>query len=356
MKNKENVYKKSGDRVRTCIYENFKNQAEFARITGFSTANIACICTGQRKLTTDNARKFAKLFGVRMEYLLGEDDFKTEEDLMVYNQKLYSEPFKAMNEHERSISARQLVLYDMVLPWLIQLYDINDNSDKLTQKEYFKFAEYLDHELQHVIQGYFNIKSGDFVNPINTKSDTELFERYTRDCLEELRKKTRACLEDNNNINNSCKRMFESQDIFSYSIPNDSMALYDVSEKDRLLYFESILNWFSNVRKFYYDSKAQSAIIFLKEHAIQQALKYVKSEYTVQAREILEQGLINQSIEETCDFWKNTLFKIPELFDKFYQLGYLINSNDIESLKQDFTKPFFNLFYIQLEARKQWHQ
>ncbi len=340
MKSESDVNKKTGERVRTCIYENFKNQAEFARVTGFSSANIACICNGQRKLTTDNARAFAKLFGVRMEYLLGEDDFKTEEDAEAYNKKLYAEPFAAMNEHERSISARQLVLYDMVLPWLLQLYDIEDIAEDLTLKEYFKLAEYLDHELQHIIQSYFNVRSGEFVNPINTKSDAELFERYTRDCLEELRKIN--CF---NIANYSMVQVpsFATHGAYSYGVPFISELLYTASKEERGEWFEKSLNWFNTVRKYCYSDNSQAAAMFFRESSIMQALEFVKSEHRFEVDEMLQDLFFSDNLADIA-YLEFDFEEVEEVIEDLYHKNFFIDSMNLDEIEKKIIGIFQKLY------------
>lgn len=350
MKSELDINKKTGERVRTCIYENFKNQSEFARVTGFSTANIACICNGQRKLTTDNARAFAKLFGVRMEYLLGEDDFKTEEDVEAYNKKLYAEPFTTMDEHERSITARQLVLYDMVLPWLLQLYDVDDNADQLTQKEYFKFAEYLDHELQHIIQSYFNVRSGEFVNPINTKSDAELFERYTRDCLEELRKILSGAEFDY--LASTAKFLFfETQHAFSYSSPYDNESIFHISKDLNLERFDDALHWFNIAREFYYDDsgKASSASVYFRERAIDRLLEFVKPEYRTEIEQVV-QDLFYSNDPKDINYLTFDLSDVIDWFAELYKTGCLVDSDDPKEMGLAFIDVFEKLSHIKFEA------
>lgn len=340
MENNENIKQKIGQRVKDCIKEHYKTQAEFSRVTGISAVQVANICSGRRRLTTDNARKFAKMFGVRMEYLLCEDDFKTEEDVEVYNKKLYAESFAAMNEHEKSISARQLVLYDIVLPWLLQLYDIEDNVEDLTLKEYFKFAEYLDHELQHIIQGYFNIQSGEFVNPINTKSDAELFERYTRDCLEELRKITYFNVVNYNMVQ---VPYFATHAAYSYGVPFLSELLYTAGKKERVGWFEKSLNWFNIVRKYCYSDNSQMASIFLRESSIKQVLEFVKMERRFEVDEMLQDLFFSDSIADIA-YLKFDFEEVEEVVEDLYHKNYFIDSMNFDEIKKKIIDIFQKLY------------
>ncbi len=48
---------------------------------------ISRFCTGKRDLTDQNIEFFAKLFGIRTEYLSGKDNFRTDADKMLYESR-----------------------------------------------------------------------------------------------------------------------------------------------------------------------------------------------------------------------------------------------------------------------------
>lgn len=69
-----------GDRLRKCIKEKNMTQKDVAIAAHFTEQHISNIKRGICKLTTDTARALADVLGVRMEYLLCEDDYKTKLD------------------------------------------------------------------------------------------------------------------------------------------------------------------------------------------------------------------------------------------------------------------------------------
>ena len=70
-----------GKRLKRARMENGYSQVDFAEITHYSKQTICYIENGKRPLCPDAAQLFAKKLGVREEYLLCKDDFKTIEDL-----------------------------------------------------------------------------------------------------------------------------------------------------------------------------------------------------------------------------------------------------------------------------------
>ncbi|MGN0323618.1 MAG: helix-turn-helix domain-containing protein [Oliverpabstia sp.] len=71
-----------GKRLKRARMENGYSQVDFAEITHYSKQTICYIENGKRPLCPDAAQLFAKKLGVREEYLLCEDDFKTVDDLL----------------------------------------------------------------------------------------------------------------------------------------------------------------------------------------------------------------------------------------------------------------------------------
>lgn len=70
--------KKRGERLRRCIEEKNVTQKSLAADANFTEQHISKLVKGKSNLTTDTARTLSRILGVRMEYLLYEDDFKTE--------------------------------------------------------------------------------------------------------------------------------------------------------------------------------------------------------------------------------------------------------------------------------------
>jgi len=75
------------ERLRKCIEEKNMKQKDVAAAAHFTEQHISNIVKGKCKLTTDTARALADVLGVRMEYLLCEDDYKTKLDYYLSSMK-----------------------------------------------------------------------------------------------------------------------------------------------------------------------------------------------------------------------------------------------------------------------------
>jgi len=78
---KNELNSEQGKRLKSCIKEKQLTQTEFANITGYTKQYISNICVGKKNLSLESARTFSKILNVREEYLLCEDDIKTEKEL-----------------------------------------------------------------------------------------------------------------------------------------------------------------------------------------------------------------------------------------------------------------------------------
>lgn len=78
MANKKEINPNTGIRLKELIKDLKMTQGEFGERIGLESQQISCIVRGVRRLTEDNARRIAELFPpVRMEWLMGWDDYKT---------------------------------------------------------------------------------------------------------------------------------------------------------------------------------------------------------------------------------------------------------------------------------------
>lgn len=66
-----------GKRLKQCLEEKAKSQAELATDTGFTQQYISNIVVGKKPMTITSAKLFSKALGVREDYLLCKDDYKT---------------------------------------------------------------------------------------------------------------------------------------------------------------------------------------------------------------------------------------------------------------------------------------
>ena len=71
----------SGTRLKKLISEQKLKQCDLAKEINISQKHLSNIITGKKALTLENAQILAEKFGVRYEYLLGTDDFATDEEM-----------------------------------------------------------------------------------------------------------------------------------------------------------------------------------------------------------------------------------------------------------------------------------
>lgn len=74
---------KQGKRLKDCLKQNQCKQTWLAAESHVSQQTISKIICGHEALSLDNARVFAEVLHVRAEYLLGEDDYMTEESYIL---------------------------------------------------------------------------------------------------------------------------------------------------------------------------------------------------------------------------------------------------------------------------------
>lgn len=74
---KTEVNPESGKRLKEEIRRIGLSQEAFGEKVGLGKTYIGYMCNGNRAIPTDRAAQFAEIFGVRSEYLLGLDNFRT---------------------------------------------------------------------------------------------------------------------------------------------------------------------------------------------------------------------------------------------------------------------------------------
>ena len=74
----EKLNKIRAERLRKCIDNSGKNDKDIAKEAGYTPQHISNLVRGKKTLTTDTARILSRVLGVRMEYLLYEDNYMTE--------------------------------------------------------------------------------------------------------------------------------------------------------------------------------------------------------------------------------------------------------------------------------------
>ena len=78
---KKKVKLECGKRLKDCLASSHITQKELADKTGYTPQYISNIICGKKNMSTDAARLFSKFLNIREQYLLCEDDYKTEYEL-----------------------------------------------------------------------------------------------------------------------------------------------------------------------------------------------------------------------------------------------------------------------------------
>lgn len=73
----------SGLRLKNCRKEKGYSQEKLSELSNYSIQTVSYIENGKRNMTRESAHSFAKILGVREEYLLCEDNSKTLEELFL---------------------------------------------------------------------------------------------------------------------------------------------------------------------------------------------------------------------------------------------------------------------------------
>lgn len=93
-------YAKIGERIKLIANENGYKRERMKELLEYSTVQqVSGIYSGKLKLPKKKIEKVAEHFNVRIEYLLGEDIFKTEYEILCYERMLDINAFKACKDY-----------------------------------------------------------------------------------------------------------------------------------------------------------------------------------------------------------------------------------------------------------------
>lgn len=84
-----------GLRLKRLLRERGIKQIELAKKLNYEPQHVSSIITGKRRLTPETAYQIANMFRVRAEWLLCQDDYRTQEDKEYASQKMWEEGQRA---------------------------------------------------------------------------------------------------------------------------------------------------------------------------------------------------------------------------------------------------------------------
>ena len=152
MKSK-NISKECGKRLKECIKESGMTSKELAENCNYVPQYISQIINGKRNMSLQAAKSFAKVLSVREEYLLCEDDYKTDSDILVDNNNPTSFYLSTAYRYLTSIGQ------DIELHW-------DSNKDINYFLDCYEADDHRPIDKQFVLSGYSNdvfFKSGKYV-------------------------------------------------------------------------------------------------------------------------------------------------------------------------------------------------
>ena len=157
----EELNKKIGERLKKAIKRKGLTQAEFAkRHANFTQQYISNICKGSKYIGDANAYRFAKLLGVRPEYLLCIDDYMTEDEITKEKKDAFLCSIGSIAENKENIGSkfdrldRVISLYE-ISKQLEEIYDVPVNWDELPLGSSLEFYSFIDEQLEHAFKTYF---------------------------------------------------------------------------------------------------------------------------------------------------------------------------------------------------------
>jgi len=77
------INENTGKRIKLLLKEHHRTQEWLAEILNITPVNLSYIVNGKRGLTLERGKIIANYFGVRVEWIMGSDNYKTEQDKIV---------------------------------------------------------------------------------------------------------------------------------------------------------------------------------------------------------------------------------------------------------------------------------
>lgn len=191
-----------GERLRKCIEEKNMKQKDVAAAAHFTEQHISNIVKGKCKLTTDTARALADVLGVRMEYLLCEDDYKTKLDYYLSSMKNMKEidnclckilDCKGYSLHHDEYTENEKP-YKVIVIDSTEIEDAPENElNKLIERKLYLADEQTNFALKHpdgriirISSEHFNALLSDIENYIDYKMHMEFDDITKYRCKEDM--------------------------------------------------------------------------------------------------------------------------------------------------------------------------
>lgn len=147
----------SGERCRMCRKNINMTQGDLAQKIYCSRDLISAIERGKRSLTNENAAAMAEIFGVRKEYLLCFDDYKTEDDK--------STEARVKRVTNRQIRKDAFLMCAATFGYAVAIVDNSDYKDiseddfsTMTDKSKREYAEFLANCAFSIESVYYSIQ------------------------------------------------------------------------------------------------------------------------------------------------------------------------------------------------------
>ena len=95
-----------GKRLKECLADSQMTQGEMSSLTGYTQQYISNIVVGKKPLTIKAAKLFSDVLNVREEYLLCIDTFKTESDIIRYENNSSCLNFQRISQYLETLNIK----------------------------------------------------------------------------------------------------------------------------------------------------------------------------------------------------------------------------------------------------------
>ena len=138
------------NRLNELFKEKGWTQQKLADNCGYTPQYVGLLLKGKKPIQKDCAFPLAKCFNVRVEYLLGEDDFKTEREKLLHSLSIRGEQSVKFEDLLLSLGYR-IKRYEaedplndevIIIDTLSFEHRINENKLEQLEKEIFDFIEF----------------------------------------------------------------------------------------------------------------------------------------------------------------------------------------------------------------------
>ena len=146
MKNERDV--NLGKRLKECIKKaGFPTEKAFAETAGYTSVHLSRMVSGSQRISDQMAERFAEILGCRKEYLLGIDNFRTNEEMLSFIDEKDKKDFSIVLNYLNSIGFKCTPCITCHMP----INEIYRNSNNVQDHIYDTCLEHLREEYDFLL-------------------------------------------------------------------------------------------------------------------------------------------------------------------------------------------------------------